>query len=252
MNAEETLFMKRLTELANKAYSNSQYLFTSFLSMSELDLYYQIEREISYVPVTMFGGTKDCERVMLRFGSEELCGYEEPFPITCIEIAPMIEKFGEVLSHRDYLGALMNLGIERSTLGDIIIIEKTAYLFCTEKMAPYILENLSQIRHTHVRCKIAEQVPESTITKMERKNCLVSSERADSVIAKLYNMSRSQGVELFRAKKVFINGRLNENNSGMLKPGDRVSVRGYGKFIYQGTAYETKKGKLSVEVDVYV
>lgn len=252
MNAEETLFMKRLTELANKAYSNSQYLFTSFLSMSELDLYYQIEREISYVPVMMFGGTKDCERVMLRFGSEELCGYEEPFPITCIEIAPMIEKFGEVLSHRDYLGALMNLGIERSTLGDIIIIEKTAYLFCTEKMAPYILENLSQIRHTHVRCKIAEQVPESTITKMERKNCLVSSERADSVIAKLYNMSRSQGVELFRAKKVFINGRLNENNSGMLKPGDRVSVRGYGKFIYQGTAYETKKGKLSVEVDVYV
>ena len=252
MNAEETLFKKRLTELANKAYSNSQYLFTTFLSMSELDLYYQMEREISYVPVTMFGGTKDCERVMLRFGSEELCGYEESFPITCIEIAPIIEKFGEVLSHRDYLGALMNLGMERSTLGDIIIIEKTAYLFCTEKMAPYILENLSQIRHTHVRCKIAEQVPESTITKMERKNCLVSSERADSVIAKLYNMSRSQGVELFRAKKVFINGRLNENNSGMLKPGDRVSVRGYGKFLYQGTAYETKKGKLSVEVDVYV
>lgn len=252
MDAEETLFKKRLTELANKAYTNSQYLFTGFLSMSELDIYYQIEREISYVPVTMFGGTKDCERVMLRFGSEELCGYEEPFPITCIEIAPMLEKFGELLSHRDYLGALMNLGIERSTLGDIIIVEKTAYLFCTEKMAPYILDNLVQVRHTHVRCKIAEHVPDSTITKIERKSCLVSSERADSVIAKLYNMSRSQGVELFRAKKVFINGRLNENNSGILKLGDRVSVRGYGKFIYQGTAYETKKGKLSVEVDVYV
>lgn len=252
MDAEETLFKKRLTELANKAYTNSQYLFTGFLSMSELDIYYQIEREISYVPVTMFGGTKDCERVMLRFGSEELCGYEEPFPITCIGIAPMLEKFGELLSHRDYLGALMNLGIERSTLGDIIIVEKTAYLFCTEKMAPYILDNLVQVRHTHVRCKIAEHVPDSTITKIERKSCLVSSERADSVIAKLYNMSRSQGVELFRAKKVFINGRLNENNSGILKLGDRVSVRGYGKFIYQGTAYETKKGKLSVEVDVYV
>lgn len=252
MNAEETLFKKRLSELANKSYTNSQYLFTTFLSMSELDIYYQIEREISYVPATLFGGTQDCERVMIRFGSEELCGYEEPFPITCIEIAPMIEKFGEQLSHRDYLGALMNLGIERSTLGDIIIIEKTAFLFCTEKMTSYILDNLDQVRHTHVRCKIAEHVPESTITKIERKSCLVSSVRADGVIAKLYNMSRSQGVELFRAKKVFINGRLNENNSGMLKPGDRVSVRGYGKFIYQGTAYETKKGKLSVEVDVYV
>lgn len=252
MNAEETLFKKRLSELANKSYTNSQYLFTTFLSMSELDIYYQIESEISYVPATLFGGTQDCERVMIRFGSEELCGYVEPFPITCIEIAPMIEKFGEQLSHRDYLGALMNLGIERSTLGDIIIIEKTAFLFCTEKMTSYILDNLDQVRHTHVRCKIAEHVPESTITKIERKSCLVSSARADSVIAKLYNMSRSQGIELFRAKKVFINGRLNENNSGMLKAGDRVSVRGYGKFIYQGTAYETKKGKLSVEVDVYV
>lgn len=252
MNTEEALLKKRLTELANKAYTNSQYLFTSFLSLSELDIYYQIERELSYVPVTLFGGTQDCERVMIRFGSEELCGYEEPFPITCIEIAPMIERFGEMLSHRDYLGALMNLGIERSTLGDIMILEKTAFLFCTEKMAPYILDNLEQVRHTHVKCKIAEHVPESTITRLERKNCLVSSARADSVIAKLYNMSRSQGVELFRAKKVFINGRLNENNSGMLKQGDRVSVRGYGKFIYQGTAYETKKGKLSVEVEMYV
>ena len=57
----------------------------------------------------------------------------------------MLEKFGEELSHRDYLGALMNLGIERSTLGDIVMIGKHAYLFCTDKMAPYIIENLSQI-----------------------------------------------------------------------------------------------------------
>lgn len=252
MDAEETLFKKRLMELANKSYTNSQYLFTGFLSLSELDGYYQIAREISYTPATLFGGTQDCERVMIRFGNEELCGYEELFPIACIEIAPMMEKFGEQLTHRDYLGALMNLGIERSTIGDIIIIGKTAFLFCTEKLAPYILEHLDKVRHTHVRCKLAEAIPASAITRIERTSCLVSSARADSVIAKLYHLSRSQGVELFRAKKVFVNGRLNENNSGMLKTGDRVSVRGYGKFIYQGIAYETKKGKLSAEVDVYV
>lgn len=252
MEAEETLFKKRLIELANKSYNNSQYLFTPFLSLAELNCYYNIEREISYVPVTMFGGTKDCERVMLRFGSEELCGYEEEFPIACIEIIPMTEKFAEALSHRDYLGALMNLGIERSTLGDIIIIGKTAYLFCTEKMASYILDHLDKIKHTHVKCRIAEQIPKSTITSLERKSCLVSSERADGIIAKLYNMSRSQGIELFRAKKIFVNGRLDENNSRSLKRGDKVSVRGYGKFIYQGISYETKKGKLSVEADIYV
>ena len=117
-------------------------------------------------------------------------------------------------------------------------------------MAAYILENLDQIRHTHVKCSIAKEIPPTTITKLEHKTGIVSSERADGIIAKIYNMSRSQAVELFRQKKIFVNERLNENNSSNLKKGDRVSVRGYGKFIYQGMDYETKKGKLSVAVDV--
>ncbi len=252
MDLEEELFRKRLSELANKSYSNSQYLFTGFLSMFELDIYYRMERELSYVPVTVFGGTNDCERVMLRFGDEELCGYDESFPIACIEILPLVEKFAQELSHRDYLGALMNLGIERSTLGDIVIDGKGAFLFCNEKLADYIIENLDKVRHNSVKCRIADKIPESTITNLERKNVQVSAERADSIIAKVYNISRSESVELFRAKKIFINGRLNENNSGQLKPLDKVSVRGYGRFMYQGILNETRKGKLNVAVDIYV
>ena len=251
MDAEETLFRKRLEELANKSYSNSQYLFTGFLSAAELDSYYRMERELSYVPVSVYGGTADCERVMLRFGSGELCGYEEPFPIACIEIAPLVEKFGEELTHRDYLGALMNLGIERGALGDIVIIGKHAFLFCTEKIAPYIQENLDKVRHTNVKCRLAETIPESTVTRLERRTVQVSTGRTDSIIAKLYNLSRSESVELFRAKRVFVNGRLYENNSGQLKPGDKVSVRGFGRFQFAGIAGETRKGKLNAEIDLY-
>lgn len=250
MDSEEALLRKRFGELADKSYNNSQYLFTGFLSAAELDTYYCMERELSYVPVTVFGGTADCERVMLRFGSVELCGYEEAFPIQCIEISPLVEKFGEELGHRDYLGALMNLGIERSTLGDIIIVGKHAFLFCTEKMAPYIIENLDKVRHTNVRCQIAEKIPESTITRLERRTVQVSAARADCIIAKIYNLSRSGSVELFRAKKVFVNGRLNENNGGQLKPGDKVSVRGFGRFGFVEISGETRKGKLNAVVDV--
>lgn len=251
MDSDEILLRKRLSELADKSYNNSQYLFTGFLSAAELDVYYHMERDLSYVPVTEFGGTADCERMMLRFGSEEFCGYEERFPIQCIEIAPLVEKFGEELGHRDYLGALMNLGIERSTLGDIIIDGKHAFLFCTEKMAPYITENMVQVRHTNVRCRIAEKIPESTVTRLERKNVQVSAARADSITAKVYNLSRSESVELFRAKKVFVNGRLSENNGGQLKPADKVTVRGFGRFQFVGISGETRKGKLNVEVDIF-
>lgn len=220
------LFRKRLEELANRSYANQQYLFTGFLSAAELDIYYQMEHELSYASAVLFGGTNDCERVMLRFGSEALCGYEESFPIACVAIVPLLEKFGEVLSHRDYLGALMNLGIERSTLGDIIIEGKHAFLFCTEQMAPYILENLDKIKHTNVQCSLAKEIPKSTVVQVERKIVQVGAMRADSIIAKVYHLSRSESLNLFRAKKVFVNGRQTENNSGSLKPEDKVTVRG--------------------------
>ena len=245
------LFRKRLEELANRSYANQQYLFTGFLSAAELDIYYQMEHELSYASAVLFGGTNDCERVMLRFGSEALCGYEESFPIACVAIVPLLEKFGEVLSHRDYLGALMNLGIERSTLGDIIIEGKHAFLFCTEQMAPYILENLDKIKHTNVQCSLAKEIPKSTVVQVERKIVQVGAMRADSIIAKVYRLSRSESLNLFRAKKVFVNGRQTENNSGSLKPEDKVTVRGYGRFCCVNIVGESKKGKLNVEVDVY-
>jgi RNA-binding protein YlmH len=251
MDGEELLFRKRLEELANRSYANQQYLFTGFLSAAELDIYYQMEHELSYASAVLFGGTNNCERVMLRFGSEALCGYEESFPIACVAIVPLLEKFGEVLSHRDYLGALMNLGIERSTLGDIIIEGKHAFLFCTEQMAPYILENLDKIKHTNVQCSLAKEIPKSTVVQVERKIVQVGAMRADSIIAKVYHLSRSESLNLFRAKKVFVNGRQTENNSGSLKPEDKVTVRGYGRFCCVNIVGESKKGKLNVEVDVY-
>ena len=80
---------------------------------------------------------------------------------------------------------------------------------------------------------------------------LTASERIDAVISKVYNLSRSQSLDYFRAKKIYINSRLCENNSYQLKSNDVVSVRGYGKFVYYGVEYHTKKGKLSVKVGIY-
>lgn len=245
------LLKKRLTELAEKSYRNNQYVFTNFLNLAEMNAFYEIQREISYVPYTAFGGADQCERLMLRFGSEELFGYEEPFPIRCIQAEPLIEKFADDFSHRDFLGAIMNLGIEREVVGDISIRGKCAYIFCTEKMASYIAENLVQVKHTSMRCKVLGETPEVLKPVLEPKEITAASERIDAVIGKLCNLSRSQSVLAFREKKVFVNGRQCENNSYFLKPGDMVSLRGFGKFVYEGIKYETKKGKLCMEVSIY-
>lgn len=241
----------RFRDLADKSYSQSIYTFTGFLGLSELDTFYRVERELGYAGFTMSGGCEDADRRMIRFGDAAQLGYEMPFPIVCIHIRPLIAKFADELSHRDFLGALMNLGIERSTIGDIKVGEKEAYLFCVDSIAPFICENLEQVRHTHVKCTVTEVMAELPLEEPVLVNIQVQSLRIDAVLARVYNMSREKSLDLFRAGKVYVDGRLCENNSRLLKPSETVNARGYGKFRIVGEPRETRKGKLAVEAAVY-
>ena len=113
----------RLRELADKSYGQNIYTFSGFLGLSEQDVLWRLEKELSYAGMTLAGGFVQSDRKIVRFGREEEFGYDVAFPIACIHIQPVMKKFAEKLSHRDFLGALMNLGIERSTLGDIQVGE---------------------------------------------------------------------------------------------------------------------------------
>ena len=157
MEKEDMLLQKRFLELAKRSFHQNIFTFTGFLALSELDLFYQIEPQLRYAGVTVFGGTAESDRKVIRFGNVEELGYEEQFPIVCLAVEPILEKFAEGLSHRDYLGAFMSLGIERENLGDIFIKGKTGYVFCLERIAPYLIENLTQVRHTNVKLKILTQ-----------------------------------------------------------------------------------------------
>lgn len=250
--SEEELLKKRLLELADRAYERNQYTFSGFLSPGEMASFYEIEKQLGYVDFEIFGGVEQAERVMIRFGSEEMFGYEEEFPIACLIVEPLIVKFSDALTHRDFLGALMNLGIERSTIGDIVVKGMKAYIFCTDSMTAFLMENLTKVKHTNVRCIKSDSIPKEVKPELREEKILVSSERLDGVIAKAYNLSRSQVVEIFREKKVFVNGRLCENNSKVPKKEEVISVRGFGKFLYLGKEYETKKGKISIRICRYV
>lgn len=243
---DEQLLRKRLLELANRSFSQNTYIFTEFLDISQISCFYELQNQLNGIPFAMNGGADVCERRMIRFGSPELFGYETEYPICCIRISPVAQKFAEDLSHRDFLGALMNLGIERDTLGDIFVVDNEAFLFCTEGIAPYIVEELNRIKHTPVRCLITDMLPDIMETKLERVEETVASERLDAVISKIYKLSRAQSIELFRRGCVYVNGRICEQNAYLLKPDDVVSVRGFGKFEYEGVLYHNKKDRLRI------
>ena len=241
----------RFHDLAEKSFQQGIFTFTGFLVLSEQDIFWQEESRISHAGYRLEGGCEAADRVVARFGNPEELGYEVPFPIVCVHIEPVAQKFADALSHRDFLGALMNLGIERSTIGDIKVGESQAYLFCLDSIAGFICENLSQVKHTSVRCSLTENIGEIPREQPLAVGIQVQSLRADAVVAKVYNMSREKSLELFRAGKVYVDGRLCENNSRQLISGETVNARGYGKFVLAGETRETKKGKLAVDVLLY-
>lgn len=246
---EEKQLQRRLAELAEQSYQNNAYYFTDFLSEGDAALVYSVAGEMDF---TLWGGAEGCQRVMIRFGNPEDFGYEIPFPIQLLKIEPLIKKFSDELTHRDFLGALMNLGIERDTIGDIVVKDRIGYVFVVERIGDYIRENLGQVKHTHVKCQVLEEMPEEVRPQLEPVELVVSSIRMDSIISKLYRLSRNQSLDLFRRKLVLVNGRVFENNSGNPKDGDVVAVRGHGKFVFRGVQRDTRKGKQSILVERYV
>ncbi len=250
-NKEIQQLKNRFRDLAEKSFQQGIFTFTGFLGLSEQDIFWQEEAELKYAGYCLEGGFEDAERVVIRFGCAEELGYEVPFPIVCVHIVPLAQKFADELSHRDFLGALMNLGIERSTVGDIKTGEKQAYLFCLESIAGFICENLDQVKHTRVKCSVTEDYQSIPKEEPVLNNIHVPSLRVDAVLARVYNMSREKSQELFRNGKVYVDGRLCENHSRQLKAGETVNARGYGKFTLMGEGRETKKGRLSVEAAVY-
>ncbi len=252
MNDDRILTEKRLRELAARAERSNIFTFSPFLGMAEQDIFARAVKRDIRVAVTAFGGVEGCERIMLRFGDPEELGYEEPFPIQCLIATPTSRKYAEALTHRDVLGALMHLGIERETLGDIVLREEGIYLFVQEKIAPYILDQIKRIKHTDYRIAIAETLPEGALYRTEETTVQVSGERLDAVVAKLYHLSREDAQSLFYRGCVFVDGRQCDSTSYVPKTDEKISVRGHGRFVYRGLQSESRKGKFNLRVDIYV
>lgn len=247
---ERELLKKRFIELSQKS-SRGYFLFSDFLGLEEQSVFEETKRQLQG-EYLKFGGTDGAERIMVRFGSEEEIGYSADFPISCLKIEPKSQKFADKLTHRDFLGAIMNLGIERSTLGDIVIRENVGYLFCKSDMAEYIISSLTKIKRTDVTLSYTESLPDGELYTTERRVLQAVGERLDAVIAKLFSLSREEALSYFKKHLVFADGRQIQNNSYIPKPGEKISVRTLGRFIYRGFDSTTRKGKLNINVDLYV
>ena len=243
--------INRLKDLADRSYQSGQYTFTNFLTIAEITEFYEHENELKFAFPSVYGGYEGAERRMIRFGNKENLGYEQDFPISILSIQPVMSKFADDLNHRDFLGALMSLGIKREMLGDILVTGKEACVFCRDSLSDFIIENLNKVKHTSVKVSVTEELGNIFLPEKKEKIIQVSSHRIDAVAAKVFNLSRQGILELFPAGYVHLNGIICTENAKVLKAGDVVSARGYGRFDFTEELGLSKKGKLNCRVMIY-
>ena len=260
MEKDRKLLERRFIELSRIAYQREIITYTDFLNLNEQNILHTLPKDSFYAPYRSFGGYDTAERQMiafipealsLRYG-EEMTPYEIEYPFEAVKIAPRNAKFAEALSHRDYLGAILNLGIERSKTGDILTDEKESLLFVHKSMVPLLMDELTRVRHTVVECEAVDLQEINYEPKYDLIRGTVSSVRLDSLLPLAFSSSRSKLSGLIEGAKVFVNGKLITSNGYQVKDGDIISVRGMGKFRFAGAGGKTKKNRISVEIQKYV
>ena len=250
---ERAVLMGRIRDLAERTRSRDYMTRTGFLTPEEQAQALQLLRspELTGIRYVFTGGYPEADRRVLVFLPSRM-EEDDPEPdgvIACLRVRPRSARFTDHPGHRDYLGALMHLGIAREVTGDILVGEEEAFLFVLQEMAEMIGNELTQVRHTSV---IAECVPVSECTACQKREAVtgsIASERIDALIGMVFHLSRSAAKEKIEQELVYAGGLPVRSISYTPHAGESISVRGLGKFVYQGTEGRTKKGRIIAKAE---
>lgn len=257
MNREDEMFSRRLADLSRACMSQNRVLFSDFLDLNQQHIFHSVRRDLSAAKILAFGGYEGSERQMLAFLPDALyfgesCAMEDIFPIMALLVRPVNARFAGRLSHRDYLGALMNLGIDRSKTGDIAVQGQEAVVFAADSIAGYLCDHLQDVGRTRVTCESVSLRGFSYRPAVTTVRGTVASVRPDALISLVFDVPRSQVKGMLEGGRVFVDGRLAGGNGVHLQPGSLISVRGLGRFRYLGENGNSKKGRIIVEAEKYI
>lgn len=210
----------------------------------------QTERHI------FFGGYGDAERSIVAFLPEYIeC--EEGVPDEVLEILQVIKvkapKGGRKLGHRDYLGSLLGLGIDRGVTGDILVRDDGADIIVLAEMADFIELNYAKAGRTNLSLEVApiEKLDVGEVNIEERTDT-VASLRLDSVVSSAFRLSRAKAADAIRAGLVSLNSVEEARVDAIVSEGDKIVLRGKGRMILAQVGGESKKGRIYIKMHIYL
>lgn len=248
---KEKVFIKTALEYSNKADAQNKAFFTDFYNAEWMKQ--TIQKHIgmnNLFGYSFFGGYEYAERQMLGFFGAY--GEDQVFPIGCLKIV-IKTGIGKSLTHRDFLGALLGLGLERDTIGDIIIKSFGAYVIAKKNIIDYISYSLTGIgRYQNIEItEIDFSELEVEAPQFKEINTTVASLRIDVIISAGFGISRTVCTKLVQNDKATCNG-ICVSPSYVLKEGDIATLRGYGKMKLKSINGTTKKDRIHICIEKYI
>ena len=244
LSGDEKILISHVMDLAKRCDKIGVATYSPFLNPREIKL--ALPRCKGGFLVDSFGGYDDAERKMLSFCP---LGDEPCYPVSALKV---VSGDGVVHSHRDYLGAILSLGIKREKLGDIVTNDDYAIVFCDEAIADFISMNLSQVSSSGVTCTFCEVDELCVERKFSLRTSSVASLRLDAVLASAIGKSRETASELIGRGLVQVNYDIAKSVSHRIESGDVISARGFGKMIIETDHLTTKKGRGKINIKQFV
>lgn len=187
----------------------------------------------------------DSERRMISFNNI----YESPFPMKLIKIEST-SKFSN-LTHRDFLGGILSLGIERNKIGDLLIDKNTCYVPVHEEIENFIIYNVDKISKVVCNVEVINNFELLPKVSFKEEIILVSSLRIDGIVSRIINVSRSKAQAMIEQGQVLINYVKVKDKSYELKGEERITIRGFGKFILGNSIGNSKSGRIKIIIKKY-
>ncbi len=206
--------------------------------LNRFDIGYQVQ-----------GGMEFVERKLIQIFPSYYDMTSLVYPVKCLKITGDILK----LSHKDFLGGLLNLGIKRSKLGDILLYDDYCALIVKNEISDFILLNLEKIGNKNISIEDMdfETLIQPEIKYIEKKDFLAST-RLDIVLSAAYNISRVESSNIIKSGKVKVNWESIIKPSTELDEGDTISTRGYGRAILHSIGGLSKKGNLKATIRILI
>jgi len=245
----QILNMRKLLDKIEITLNKYQVQVTDFMDPYEIRLSRSILNRFADIEYKEIGGIEEAERNIIVI-------YPHYIQIEDIDLyiaALSIEVNNNKLSHRDFLGGILNLGINRSKVGDILIHEGYAQAIVKREVSDYILASLDKIgKHKVILREIPIKDLKAGKVDYIIKHAVLSSLRLDVLISGAFNLSRNDSQRLVVTQRVKVNWEPIDKISKDVKEGDIISVKGYGRFILSKIEGTSKKGKIKVELKLLI